>query len=310
MTENKFTNEEIKIIYILGSGRSGSTFLDLLLGAHPEIFSLGEICNLPAIMNLNWKCGCGLNLSNCNFWKSVFSGLDTERVEKMKFMTSLTPAKSKIEKIFQLLNPEITNAIDKFHAQIDCTLFHEILNKTSSKWLVDSSKDFNRLLYLRNIKKLRIKIVYLFKDVRGYANSVKKPPRLETLNKKNRNGTPVWKSSLRWLIINSICLYILFRIPEDNRIFVRYEDLASNPERELKRICRYLNLSFRNEMLEFSDKPYHIIGGNRMRFRKNQVIKLDEKWHQELTYKEKKVCSLIAGVLNKVLMKKSSYSSC
>ena len=39
MNNKEFT----QIIYIMGYGRSGSTLLDIILGNHPEIQSLGEV---------------------------------------------------------------------------------------------------------------------------------------------------------------------------------------------------------------------------------------------------------------------------
>ena len=40
---------ETKIIYILGSGRSGTTLLDILLGNEPSFFSAGELNRIPKL---------------------------------------------------------------------------------------------------------------------------------------------------------------------------------------------------------------------------------------------------------------------
>jgi len=50
-----------KIVYILGSTRTGSTMLDMILGSHPECASLGEIC-------LAHKRNCGFCGMNCKWW--------------------------------------------------------------------------------------------------------------------------------------------------------------------------------------------------------------------------------------------------
>jgi len=36
----------VSVVYILGSGHSGSTLLDLILGAHPGFSSSGEVAKL------------------------------------------------------------------------------------------------------------------------------------------------------------------------------------------------------------------------------------------------------------------------
>ena len=60
------------LIYVGGSGRSGSTLLDLLLNNSSEVQSLGEV------HRLNWyartdkePCTCGAPVFECPFWLQV-----------------------------------------------------------------------------------------------------------------------------------------------------------------------------------------------------------------------------------------------
>ena len=50
-----------KVVYILGSPRSGSTMLDLIIASHPECASVGELCLLE-------KRACGLCGGGCDYW--------------------------------------------------------------------------------------------------------------------------------------------------------------------------------------------------------------------------------------------------
>lgn len=62
----------VKVLYMLGLGRSGTTVLDLLLGGIDRFFSVGELQSL-------WKesigegrlCGCGRPVAQCPVWTSV-----------------------------------------------------------------------------------------------------------------------------------------------------------------------------------------------------------------------------------------------
>lgn len=63
--------EKLPIIYILSLTASGSTLLDLLLGAHPNIWTTGEAHTLPQQLTENRPCGCGASLIGCEFWQSV-----------------------------------------------------------------------------------------------------------------------------------------------------------------------------------------------------------------------------------------------
>ena len=58
-------------VFICAAGHSGSTLLDLLLGAHPQGFSLGEITQLPKNISLDSVCSCNEKLSECAFWHPV-----------------------------------------------------------------------------------------------------------------------------------------------------------------------------------------------------------------------------------------------
>ena len=60
------------IIYIGGYGRSGSTVLDIVLGDHPELHSLGEFQNFFNIFHdPGMKCPCGQAYAACPEWSRV-----------------------------------------------------------------------------------------------------------------------------------------------------------------------------------------------------------------------------------------------
>ena len=62
----------LKVIFVAGAGRSGSTLLDRMLGSVPRVASVGELRHI-------WKlglaedefCGCGEPFSACPFWARV-----------------------------------------------------------------------------------------------------------------------------------------------------------------------------------------------------------------------------------------------
>ena len=63
----------MKLIYIIGSGRSGSTLLDITIGSQPRCFSSGEICNLVQAYASEDLCACGSKIASCSFWSHVIS---------------------------------------------------------------------------------------------------------------------------------------------------------------------------------------------------------------------------------------------
>ena len=69
-----------QMAFVLSDMRSGSTLLDQLIGAHPDVMSLGELHWLPAyvtqdrsIYNPNHElvCTCGRSVNECELWSQV-----------------------------------------------------------------------------------------------------------------------------------------------------------------------------------------------------------------------------------------------
>ncbi len=82
----------VRVIYLGGLGRSGSTLLERLLGELPGVCASGEIVHLwQRGVAENERCGCGLEFSACDFWKQVgkeaFGGwdkIDASRIGHLK----------------------------------------------------------------------------------------------------------------------------------------------------------------------------------------------------------------------------------
>jgi len=72
------SNAPVKVLYIAGETRSGSTLLDCMLGETGSFFSTGELF-------LIWRqgfmqdllCGCGKKIRDCEFWGAVIHRLLT-----------------------------------------------------------------------------------------------------------------------------------------------------------------------------------------------------------------------------------------
>ena len=62
----------VRLLYVGGAGRSGSTLLDLLLSEVPGMFAAGEVRYLwNRGVRDNELCGCGQSFLSCPFWSAV-----------------------------------------------------------------------------------------------------------------------------------------------------------------------------------------------------------------------------------------------
>ncbi|MGH9058576.1 MAG: hypothetical protein ACRDZY_03535, partial [Acidimicrobiales bacterium] len=62
----------VKVLYIAGWGRSGTTILDSVLAQLHGFCSVGELRWLwDRGLTEGWPCGCGAKVAVCEFWKQA-----------------------------------------------------------------------------------------------------------------------------------------------------------------------------------------------------------------------------------------------
>lgn len=305
--------KRIKVIYIVGIGHSGSTLLDIILSQLPKVTSVGEIINLEHFVNANRLCTCGEKISNCKYWQKVLntkkqnitSAKSFNQIHKIKNCSSfdylsymLTPVKNKLyseEKVNYL-------ALNNYY------LFEAILKNSEGEIIVDSSKDWQRLLILKQSNLFDMKIIYLFRNGKANIESNKR----KALD-KNR---PAWEypgpfSQTMKFIKTTLLIRRILRLNFDKQqIFgISYEEFAANPENSINKIISFIGLSGTFNRIAINTKPNHNIGGNRMRFKPIKEIKLIEKWRKNLTSKEKAIFKILGGELINKSFKYHKYQN-
>ena len=66
------SDAKVKVIYIAGYGRSGSTILDIALSQAREVFGAGEITALSRhVWTENEYCACGVPIRSCELWQAI-----------------------------------------------------------------------------------------------------------------------------------------------------------------------------------------------------------------------------------------------
>jgi hypothetical protein len=71
----------MRIVYVLGLNRSGSTVFERTLASIDGVFAAGEVHNLFLPPALTRACGCGLPVHDCPVWSQVVARLEDERGE-------------------------------------------------------------------------------------------------------------------------------------------------------------------------------------------------------------------------------------
>lgn len=301
--------KDYKLVYIAGGGHSGSTLLDLIMGASNNAFGMGEVCfynsyryelDDPKLYDVNsYICSCGKDFNNCSFWNQVSreAGKNLNISRRNTIFQSLKTVWNIVCTVdffrFELQNPD-----DKTF--LDSVFMANSINRP--KFLIDSSKDPRRLLALENLLgKDKIKVIFLVRDIRGYVNSYSNPNkwRVKDAGLKPQNFL---RAAIRWVTVN-VFLLIYLKIHRMDYIKISYDRFSQEPDEQLSRIRNKWGLNIPLDYLDaVKENKYHNIHGNLMRFSNIEKIKWDRSWNKELPGWKKNILNFLFGWINRKIV--------
>jgi len=169
------------------------------------------------------------------------------------------------------------------------SLYGAIQAASGAEVIVDSSKLPSYALLLRRMRRVDLRIVHLVRDSRGVLFSwQKRVPRLDTPgeDRQMRRYGPL-SASLRYGAYN-LAIHQLARLGHPY-LFLRYEDLVTNPQMNLRRVVRHAGLDPDDVRFDFLEDgavrlgPNHMVDANPLRFAVGSVpLEVDDTWRREL----------------------------
>lgn len=293
---------KLPLVYILSTGRSGSTLLDVLLGAQPECWTLGEFQLLDIGVGRQMQCGCHSQLSQCEFWGPIVNRVRrTIRFPLGYFRSGRYPSGKVVR--WSLLPSIITGrplpvqrpAADAYAisnlAALDEARYAAEQHQDKVSWLIDASKDPYRLLWLQASGHFDIRVVHLIRRPEGFVSNM--------MRSADASGTAaVVKYAGRWLIDNLIGLALIWRMfwPEAVKT-VHYEDLARNPDAVIGDLCAWLDVPFDGDRTQGTRyEPNHGVAGNRPRW-ETLAVNFDEVWRITMPSFHQKLISFLTAPL-------------
>jgi len=121
-------------------------------------------------------------------------------------------------------------------------------------------------------------------------------------------GTSLLKSVYSWLAINSRA-FSTVKLANVPTLSVNYEAFCANPDNEINRILEFVLGEKPKNRIDLSESMMtesHVIAGNRLRMKKDIVIKPDFAWKSNLNFLQK---AFIYSLTFPLLKKFSSSSS-
>ena len=298
--------DRLKVLYVTGFGRSGTTILDNILGQLDGVFAAGELHYLwDRSLEQNRLCACGEAFSDCPVWQRVMASLgagyepDTARLVQLR--ENLNPRRSiwaRLRGSSLSASPEVA----EYAAAME-RLYRGVADATDSRVVVDSSKSpaLGHLLDL--MPGIDPYVVHLVRDPRAVAFSwlkrkVYDPSGDEPMYMSQH---PPARSAKLWLVWNLTAEMIWARRP-GRYLRLRYEDFTDRPRETLEKVVRLIldevpPLPFVGDF-EVNLTRSHSMAGNPSRFETGTVaIRRDDTWRQQLPPSVQRLVTLLTWPL-------------
>lgn len=299
----------MKLLYIAGTGRSGSTLLERMLAQAGPVHPLGEVAHLwNRGVAEDQLCGCGRRFSACPFWSEVtrlaFDDLDPEdgrRLAELRVRAVARPG-SPLHLMPALL--ERARAADRaeYRRQL-ARLYRAAAQVSGADVLVDSSKYPGDAMVVRDLaaSDLQVYVLHLVRDSNAVVHAWQKRKRRPEIHwhEEDMPRYPWWLSALAWSSFNRR----IDGFARDQRVGylrLRYEDLVREPGTRLDAVLAWLgivgaDLSFiRDGRVHLAAS--HTVSGNPSRFEVGAIpLRVDDAWRAAVRPAQRRAVEILTA---------------
>lgn len=244
-----------KVLYIMGTGRSGSTALGIALGNLGPVFYAGEV--------FSWTLFRGIPRSEkaevLAFWERVARHVPgRERWFDLPFHLH-------VEHHRALLTPWRSARLDAEYAACSHALFEAIAAESGADVIADSSHYALRAWKLRRDPRLEVTVLHLLRDPRSVISALRKPVQ------RHRPMSVLGANLYCWVVwVLSGAVYLAY--PRPRRLRVRYEDFVADPRGVMTRVAGALGIP--HDVPDYDHLATgNVFQGNRLRERETIAIR-------------------------------------
>lgn len=282
----------IRVLYVAGCGRSGSTLIDNILGQIDGCFSCGELWHIwRRGLIENRLCSDGTPFRSHPFWNEVFErafgGMDARAFGREEQLARQARALLTSIRYPWLALGRPLPFDDSFASYIDVLtrLYKAIAETSQSRVLIDSSKSPVYALLVAGLPGVELYALHLVRDPRAVVHSWQRSRAQPDKNAiMDRHGT-LW-SIVQWHLANASAESLRAN-PRLCYSRLRYEDFIAAPRPTVEGITQWLDLGpvripFPSDTT-IETRPNQAFSGNPSRFERG-IVKLlpDEEWRSSM----------------------------
>ena len=258
----------MRIIYIMGPGRSGSTLLERVLNSAPTAFALGEFRNFWCMEHKDLICSCGSPVLRCSFWNEVIETAGVGRAELNALLRgedAIVRIKYLVKRRFCLPGIVADPAVRSF-IEPQRVLFEAISTVSGCETLVDSSKSTSRAWILAAVQD--VSIIHLYRNATDTIVSWRLPKWDKGLNAPMRKMS-IQRAAFEWWKIENFGRRLGRCYPLSR---INYEEFVASPRDVLNNIkdesIRHVTaqIAWHDEQTVIPSRCYHSLNGNPDRY--------------------------------------------
>lgn len=296
----------VRVLYLAGSGRSGSTVVSNILGQLPRTFAAGELRYLwQRGVEQDHLCGCGEPFSACPVWTAVMqrvraadgSAPDEAAIgRRLRTRLRLARLPGAIARGALGRRALAAHADDEVIAQV----YRAIASEADADLIIDGSKLPPYGLLLRQQPGIELFVLHLVRDPRATAFSwLRRKPTRDTAEGAAMQRQETWKSSLLWTVWN-LTVVRFWKDDGPQVCRVRYEDFVADPVGQLSRVATMVGADPDRLPFVGPDRvqlaPTHSVAGNPNRHDTGVVrLRADDQWRTDMTRWDRAVVTLVTA---------------
>lgn len=287
----------LRVLSVVGSGRSGTTVLASILGEIDGVMSVGELHWLWERGVLDGRpCGCELPPVDCPVWGPAIDlaverlgyGDARETAQRIVAAQREVGSTTNIPKVLACAGAGVSDwpALRLLQEATEA-ICDALVEVTGRQTLVDTSKRPIDAAIVAGVAGIDHYVLHIVRDPRAVAYSWTRVKTFTASGTTRTMGRQAARSTARRWVTNALGAELLRRRTRPERwLHLRYEDFAAEPRARVDDILSFLR--------HFGTTPFidreavqlgtnHIVSGNPSRFTTGRVtIRPDDEWRRDM----------------------------
>lgn len=299
-------SQTLRVLYVAGIARSGSTVLGCILGELPSAIFVGELALFWRRFAEGELCSCGKPLPDCHFWSAVVSkAFGQMTCEHARGLKELEWRVARWQRLLGLVPVRWSTRWSKqIHIMLEerGRLYRAICEIANAECVIDSGKGVTFGSMMARLSNTNFGTIHLVRDPRGVAFSWQKQVRSDSEPGYMPRSSAI-RIATRWMSGNILVQLSLRRL-SGTYYRVRYEDLVAYPSDIAHEILRATsNPAGSNRRADHRVQranEHHLVGGNpgvRRHLGRDLRMRLDDEWRTWLPQGQRWLVTAVCGGL-------------